>query len=159
MIDPTILARIDALQIDYVRALDRRDLQGWADCFGESGSYTCISRENEEQGLALAIMLDDSRARILDRVSYITKVWAGTFEDYTTRHFVQRLTCAQAASGLVTVESNFMLAYTTARGRSELLVAGLYHDEIELGVERALFRSKRAVLDTTTTPRYLVYPV
>ena len=158
MVKPEILARVDALQLDYVRALDRRDLQGWADCFGENGSYACVPRENEEQGLALAIMLDDSRARILDRVTFITKVWAGTFEDYTMRHFVQRVTCGRNDTGLVTVESNFLVAYTTQRGRSEILVAGVYHDEVELG-PRATFRSKRAVLDTVTTPRYLVYPV
>lgn len=159
MSDASIIAQLDTLQLNYVRALDRHDLQGWADCFGENGSYICLPRENEEQGLALAIMMDDSRARILDRVNYITKVWAGTFEDYTTRHFVQRLECRPAPSGLVTVESNFMVAYTTARGRSELLVAGVYHDEVELGGQGAVFKSKRAVLDTVTTPRYLVYPV
>lgn len=159
MSEPSLVAQVDALQHRYVRALDRRDLAGWAECFGEKGSYICLPRENEEQGLALAIMMDDSRARILDRVSYITKVWAGTFEDYTTRHFVQRLECARTEGGLVTVESNFMVAYTTARGRSEILVAGVYYDEIEIGAPGALFRSKRAVLDTVTTPRYLVYPV
>lgn len=156
--DPLLLARIDELQLNYVRALDQRDMQGWAACFGEQASYICISHENEEQGLELAIMLDDSRARILDRVTYVTKVWAGTFEDYSTRHFVQRLSCQEDRNGLLGVESNFMIAYTTSRGRSEILVAGVYHDLIETGA-RMSFRSKRAVLDTILTPRYLVYPV
>jgi anthranilate 1,2-dioxygenase small subunit len=159
VIDPSLIAHVDTLQLKYVRALDRRNLPDWADCFGENGSYICLPRENEEQGLALAIMMDDSRERILDRVNYITKVWAGTFEDYTTRHFVQRLECSRALSGLVTAESNFMVAYTSARGRSEILVAGVYYDEVEIGARGAVFRSKRAVLDTVTTPRYLVYPV
>lgn len=159
MIDADAIARIDALQLRYARALDMRDMTGWAACFGEGGSYVCIARENVEQGLPVAIMMDDSLARIRDRVTYIAKVWAGTFEDYQTRHFIQRTDCAPRGGGLYAVESNFMVAYTTARGRSEILVAGAYEDEIELGRGDAKFRAKRAVLDTVTTPRYLVYPV
>ena len=159
MIDAVTLARIDALQSRYARALDARNMTGWADCFGERGSYICIARENVEQDLPVAIMMDDSLARIRDRVTYIGKVWAGTFEDYQTRHFVQRIDCRKPANGSVAVESNFMVAYTTARGRSEILVAGTYEDEIELAGDGAKFRAKKAILDTVTTPRYLVYPV
>ena len=159
MIDAGTLARIDALQQRYARVLDTRDMAGWAGCFSENGSYICIPRENVEQDLPVALMMDDSLARIHDRVTYITKVWAGTFEDYRTRHFVQRTDCRPCGTGLVTVESNFLVAYTTARGRSEILVAGTYEDAIELGRGDARFRAKKAVLDTATTPRYLVYPV
>ena len=154
-----MLARIDALQQRYVRALDTRDMTAWAGCFSENGSYICIPRENVEQDLPVAHMMDDNLARIHDRVTYIARVWAGTFEDYRTRHFVQRIDCAPCGAGVVAVESNFMVAYTTNRGRSEILVAGTYEDSIELGPGDARFRAKKAVLDTATTPRYLVYPV
>jgi anthranilate 1,2-dioxygenase small subunit len=109
--------------------------------------------------LPVAIMMDDSLARIRDRVTYIAKIWAGTFEDYQMRHFVQRLDCTPRDKGMVAVESNFLVAYTTARGRSEILVSGTYEDEIELAGGDAKFRAKKAVLDTVTTPRYLVYPI
>lgn len=157
--DPAVLAQIDELQRRYVRALDLRDLRAWADCFAAQSGYVCTTRENEEQSLPVAIMLDDSRERIEDRITYVTKIWAGTFEDYTTRHFVERLVCGAGEPGVVTVESNFLVAYTTARGRSEILVAGAYFDEIVLTAAGARFRKKKAVLDTVTTPRYLVYPV
>ncbi len=159
MIDAGVLAGIDALQLRYLRALDVRDMAGWAGCFAETASYICIARENVEQELPVAIMMDDSLARIRDRVTYIAKVWAGTFEDYQTRHFVQRIDCMSGGDGLYVVESNFMVAYTTARGRSEILVVGTYEDQIELGRGDAKFRAKKAILDTVTTPRYLVYPV
>ena len=57
------------------------------------------------------------------------------------------------------VESNFMVAYTTARRNSEILCAGLYLDDVAINAVGARFTSKKAVLDTITTPRYLVYPV
>lgn len=159
MIDTEELARIDALQLRYARALDMRNMAAWSGCFGETGSYICIARENVEQDLPVAIMMDDSRARIRDRVKYITNVWAGTFEDYQTRHFVQRLDCMLRSSGAIAVESNFLVAYTSTRGRSEILVAGTYEDEIEMTHGEAKFKVKKAILDTVTTPRYLVYPV
>jgi anthranilate 1,2-dioxygenase small subunit len=158
--NPDVLARIDALQIKYQRALDGADMTGWLDCFGEKdASYICTTRENEEQNLPLALMMDDSYDRLKDRVRFITEVWSGTYEDYQTRHFVQRLDCADKGAGLYAVASNFMVAYTSARGRSEILAAGIYQDEISLAGNDAKFRSKKAILDTVATPRYLVYPV
>ena len=159
VLDPALLARVDALQLRYIDALDRRDMNVWADCFATECSYICTSRENEDDNLKVAIMMDDSRARINDRILYITKIWAGTFEDYLTRHFVQRVKCTQSQSGVLTVQSNFMVAYTSARGRSEILVAGAYLDEVVIEGGDVRFRSKKAVLDTVTTPRYLVYPI
>ncbi len=160
MVSAEILAGIDALQLAYARALDRFDMPAWLGCFEDgAGSYICTTRENEEQGLALALMMDDSRQRLADRVRFIDEVWAGTFEEYTTRHFVQRLDCAATAPGRFTVESNFMVAYTTDRRNSEILCAGIFLDEIVVEGVGARFASKKAILDTVTTPRYLVYPV
>lgn len=155
-----ILAEIDALQARHARALDRRDLAAWLACFSQKeASYRCVSRENEEQDLPLAMMMDDSYERLKDRVKMIAEVWAGTFEDYATRHFVQRLECTENAPGAYVVSSNFMVIYTAANRHSSILVAGSYEDEITIAGGEARFRSKKAVLDTVTTPRYLVYPV
>nr|ART40124.1 K161 [uncultured bacterium] len=160
MHDPDILARIDALQTNYLRALDGRDMAGWLDCFADKdGSYICTTRENEEQGLPLALMMDDCYERLQDRVRFITEVWSGTYEDYQTRHFVQRLDCSHKGAGIYAVASNFMVSYTSPRGQSEILAAGIYRDEVSLAGNDAKFKSKRAILDTVATPRYLVYPV
>lgn len=160
MLNHEVLARIDALQVTYLRALDGADLNAWLDCFdANEGSYICTTRENEEQNLPLALMMDDCHARLKDRVRFITEVWSGTFEDYPMRHFVQRLDCTEAGPGLFAVTSNFMVAYTSARGQSQILAAGIYRDHVRLAAEEAKFKSKRAILDTVVTPRYLVYPL
>ncbi len=159
-VDTDAVIAIDRLQTCYVRALDGRRLDTWLACFAETASYVCMTRENVDQGLELAIMLDDCRERLLDRVKFIEDVWAGTFEDYSTRHFVQRLSCERRNDGTFAVESNLLVAYTCAEGRSELLVAGAYLDVVRIGAnDEAAFVSKRAVLDTVATPRYLVYPI
>jgi 3-phenylpropionate/cinnamic acid dioxygenase small subunit len=159
VVDLAVLAQVDDLQMAYLAALDRHDLGAWLECFAEEASYTCITRENDEAGLPVALMLDDCRARLKDRVKFVNEVWSGTFEDYSTRHFVQRFKCTMAQDGGVNVLSNFMVSYTNRRGGSDILVTGVYEDDIRLGGEGALFRAKRAILDTVTTPRYLVYPV
>jgi anthranilate 1,2-dioxygenase small subunit len=159
VVDPGVLSQVDALQMKYLAALDRHDLEGWLACFADEASYTCITRENSEVGLPVALMLDDCRARLRDRVKFVTEVWSGTFEDYATRHFVQRFDCAKADGGDFKVLSNFMVSYTNRRGGSDILVTGVYEDAVALGNDGARFKEKRAVLDTVTTPRYLVYPV
>jgi anthranilate 1,2-dioxygenase small subunit len=159
VIDPAVLLQVDALQMNYLAALDRHDLDGWLACFAEEASYTCITRENSEAGLPVALMLDDCRARLQDRVKFVNEVWSGTFEDYTTRHFVQRFECTAAGGGGFNVLSNFMVSYTNRRGGSEILVTGVYEDAVDLNGNGARFKVKRAVLDTVTTPRYLVYPI
>lgn len=159
MIDPLVLARIDELQMKYLAALDRQDMKGWLDCFAEEGGYTCITRENQDAGLPVAMMLDDTHARLKDRVKFVNEVWSGTYEAYATRHFVQRFECTQAGGKRVNVLSNFIVSYTNRRGGSDILVTGVYEDEIDLAGGAARFVKKKAVMDTVTTPRYLVYPV
>ncbi len=77
-----VLAEIDALQNRAIRALDQRDWTAWLRSFAREASYVCLSRENEEQGLSMPLMMDDCRERLEDRVKFITEVWVGTFEDY-----------------------------------------------------------------------------
>ncbi|MDB5668365.1 MAG: hypothetical protein JWL74_1315 [Alphaproteobacteria bacterium] len=159
MIDPADLLRADALQAEYAGALDRRDMKGWLECFDSQGSYICITLENVSQGLALPVMMDDCPERLQDRVKFVSAVWAGTYEDYNTRHFVQRVSWRPAPGGLVAMTSNFLVTYTTAAGTSQILGSGVYEDEIIVGPGPLRFRSKKAILDAAIAPRYLVYPI
>jgi len=93
-----------------------------------------------------------------DRVTFVTEVWAGTFEGYQARHFVQRLRCAAQEDGSYRVESNFSVLYTPEQGQTEILVSGRYLDRIIIDGE-ARFGEKRAIMDTNVAPRYIVYPV
>ena len=52
-----------------MRVLDGRDMPAWLDCFDNEASYVCTTLENEEQGLSLAMMMDDCRDRVRDRVN------------------------------------------------------------------------------------------
>lgn len=154
---------LDALLVADADALDSKDMTRWlANYSTEDGaSYFCLSKENDEQGLGLGFMYDDCRARLLDRVTYITKIWAGTFQDYRTRHFVQRVATARVDDRTVSMRSNFSVFMTPEdSGVSEVLATGQYEDLVRQSPEGDLrLLSRRSLLDTTVLPRYLVYPI
>ncbi|KHK93608.1 aromatic-ring-hydroxylating dioxygenase subunit beta [Novosphingobium malaysiense] len=157
--DIDVLAKVDALQNRYITALDGKDIAGWADCFSqrEDATYICRSAENEANGWPIALMFDDCRARIEDRITFITKIWVGTFQDYRTRHFVQRVLCERDGD-LWKVRSHFSIEYTFDPNRTQILAAGVYEDVVEIVGEEARFVSKKALYDTTVLPQYIVYP-
>lgn len=154
-----VLARVDALQNRYITALDAKNMLGWADCFSlrEDASYICRSAENETQGWPIALMLDDCRARIEDRITFITKIWVGTFQEYRTRHFAQRVSCDRERDAW-RVRSHFSIEYTLDPNRTQTLAAGVYDDVVEIVGGEARFVSKKAIYDTTILPQYIVYP-
>jgi 3-phenylpropionate/cinnamic acid dioxygenase small subunit len=158
--DDASLLQVEDLQRRYIEALDRRDLDAWLDCFSQDAgaSYCCIAAENVERGLDVALMLDDCGARLIDRVTFITKVWTGTFQPYRTRHFAQRIGKPSMDRGQLRVVSNFSIAITPEGGSSSLLAVGQYEDSVVLERGEPRFFSKRAVYDTTVLPRYIVYP-
>lgn len=158
--DEESLRQIDGLQRRYIEALDRLDLDAWLDCFAQdaAASYFCISAENVERGLEIALMLDDCRARLIDRVTFITKVWTGTFQPYRTRHLAQRISAPRQDGCKVHLVSNFSIAITPEGGSSSLLAVGQYEDCVVLDRGEPRFLRRRAVYDTTVLPRYIVYP-
>lgn len=151
---------IDDLQARYIHALDTKNFHAWTETFStEPGaSYFCISAENHERNLPIALMYDDCRDRIEDRVVFIERIWVDTFQDYRTRHFIQRTHLEEREAGLYAVQTNFSILYTPETGRSAVQVVGAYLDEVVVEQGSAKFRSKRAVYDTTVLPRYIVYP-
>lgn len=155
-----IIAQIDALQEKYIRALDNKAFETWTDTFdtADDTAYFCTPAENEDNNLSIALMYDDCRQRIEDRVTFITDIWAGTFQDYRTRHFIQRTACEKTAGNIYAVETNFLIVYTPESGRSDVQVAGVYKDEVIINGSDAKFKSKKAIYDTTVLPRYIVYP-
>lgn len=155
-----VLAALDNLQNSYAIALDNKDLPGWLATFSEreDASYICRSAENESLGLPIALMYDDCRARLKDRITFVTKIWKGTFQDYRTRHFTQRLSCEKQGDDTFRVRSNYSIEYTFDPHATGILTAGVYEDVVVMEGGEARFLSKRAVYDTTVLPQYIVYP-
>lgn len=150
---------IEALQRRYADALDSKDMQRWLACFDRDGAYYVTGADNEADDLPICLMMDDSYERLVDRVTYVTRVWPGSFEDYQTRHFVQPLGIDASAGGLHAVKSNVVVFATDPRGRTSLFVAGRYEDLVRVTAGSALFKERRVIMDTFATPGVVVYPL
>ncbi|WP_225010969.1 aromatic-ring-hydroxylating dioxygenase subunit beta [Novosphingobium percolationis] len=161
--DTALEAALDALLLADASALDGKDMQGWLANYSEEdeASYICRSAENSENGLALGFMFDDCRSRLEDRVTFVNDIWVGTFQDYRTRHFVQRVKYWRVDAATISVRSNFSVFMTpTDSGITQVLAAGQYLDTVRLDKAGGLkLLSRRAELDTSVLPRYLVYPI
>ena len=156
------LVELDQLQANYIQALDSKNMEAWLARFSSdpAASYVCTTRENVRKELPLALMLDDCHARIRDRVTFVTKIWAGTFQDYQTRHLTQRLSARRLDDGMIRVNSALAVYYTLDEtGISQLLATGEYEDLIKTEQSELRFLSKKVVLDTSVLPRYLVFPL
>jgi len=156
------LSELDQLQANYVHALDTKNMQQWLSlfCSDPDASYICTTRENVKKELPLALMLDDCHARIEDRVTFVTKIWAGTFQDYQTRHLTQRLLAKRLEDGTIRINSGFAVYYTADEsGSSAILATGEYEDLVKFENGEPRFLSKKVILDTSVLPRYLVYPL
>jgi salicylate 5-hydroxylase small subunit len=162
-IETSLEAALDALLLADASALDDKDMQGWLGNYAEedAASYYCRSAENTENDLALGFMYDDCRARLEDRVTFVNDIWAGTFQDYRTRHFVQRMRYERKDAGTVEMRSNFSVFMTPEdSGVTQVLAAGQYLDTVRVGKNGDLkLLLRRAELDTSVLPRYLVYPI
>ena len=161
--DISLEAALNALLLADARALDGKDMLGWLGNYAEeeAASYYCRSAENSEHGFALGFMYDDCRSRLEDRVTFVNDIWAGTFQDYRTRHFVQLTSFDRIDATTLGMRSNFSVFMTPKdTGITQVLAAGQYLDSVRQGKNGELkLLSRRAELDTSVLPRYLVYPI
>lgn len=157
-----VLMAFDSLQSQYVAAVDKQDMDGWLGTFAddESAAYVCTTAENVEAGLKIAWILDDCRARLLDRVTFVRKVWTGTYAAHRTRHVSQRTAWKPSEEGYFAVESNFIVTYTAADVRgTEVFATGIYQDLVRFEGGRLKFMKKQVVVDCPILNRYLVFPL
>jgi anthranilate 1,2-dioxygenase small subunit len=157
---PSVETLLDNLQARYLRAVDAQDMDAWLECFStdDEASYICTSAENERNGLELALVYDDCRDRLIDRVAVITKVWKGTYHPYRTRHLAQRVYWLEERPGLWAMESHFMITASREGESPYLLTSGIYRDMVQVRNDHALLLKRKAVYDADILPHYSVFP-
>lgn len=146
---------------EYVRIVDSRKIEDWPGLFAEEAAYAVVTRENYDRGLPMALILDDSHDRIKDRVVYITKVWAGHYNDYYPRHILSNISIAtfNPDDSQVAVTANMAVYITEPEGNTYLLAVGQYLDTVVFEGNVVKLKEKKIILDTNVLPRYFVYPL
>jgi anthranilate 1,2-dioxygenase small subunit len=160
-------AALDLLT-QYVRVVDDPSrIDEWPDLFAGEAEYVVVTRENEERGLPIAIIRDDCKDRILDRVTIIKQFWgAGRrvedrhFNAVWTRHIVGPAWADLTDDGRVHVGAHVMVwASTRVEPEPRLLAVGEYRDIIAFTDGAAKFQAKKLILDTPVLQDAFVYPL
>lgn len=152
----------------YVRVVDDpAQIEQWPHLFSDQSEYIVITRENFARGLPIAVIRDDTKDRILDRVTIIREFWGagGRAEDrhYNSawpRHIVGPVWVDIGETGAVRLGANFAIYQTFAVDESPRLMAvGEYQDELEFSGGTPTFKSKKVILDTSVLQDVFVYPL
>jgi anthranilate 1,2-dioxygenase small subunit len=148
---------IDALQTEYVRAIDDDALEEWPGLFTERCDYRVIALENAARGLPLATIRCDSRGMLIDRV--VSLRHANIFEAHQYRHLVCSAAVRELAADRVRVRSNYVVFRTRTNGASEVFSTGRYDDLMVVEGGRLLFKEKIVTFDTNRIDSLLVTPL
>ena len=82
--------RIDALNANYVHAIDDDRLEDWPNFFTADGEYSISTRENHEMGLPICLVQCKGTGMFRDRITALRQ--ANIYEPHTychsVRHFI-----------------------------------------------------------------------
>ena len=150
--------RVSELLDRYASHVDHGRLDEWAALFAEESRYEVRTRENVEAGNPIALVLDDSKDRILDRITVIRKFWRGHHDEQYVRHLWSALRIEDYDDCHVTATSNVVVHGCRSSGRPFVLAMGEATDDIELGPELR-FRSRVVVLDHAAVDGAFIDPI
>lgn len=151
--------QVQDLLARYVEILDAKRLEEWPELFAAQASYMVTTRENEELGLPLAVVCDDTKDRIFDRVSIVREFWKDHFNDQTPRHILGSTVIEGGGASEFKAKTNFVVYLTKRIDGSTLLFPGEYLDTVGFEDGEIRFKAKRVVLDTPVLPDAFVYPL
>jgi 3-phenylpropionate/cinnamic acid dioxygenase small subunit len=155
--DWQLILEIEALHAHSAKLLDEGPISAWPSLFTEDGCYKAITRENLDQGWALALMLCESRAAIEDRVHAIEHL--SLTIPRRVRHLASGLRVFEDDEAWRT-EANFAVFETLAGAQTVCFAAGRYRDRIIRDADGALrFQERTAICDSALIRNSLVIPL
>jgi anthranilate 1,2-dioxygenase small subunit len=150
-------AQARQLLVAYSYVVDEGPLADWPSLFTDPGLYRITTRQNEERGMPLSIMLCDNHAMLYDRVEAIEK--ANIFEPHHYRHVLSDSRVLDSTGDAIVMETSFLCVRTMLDGAMCLFAAGKYVDEVVRQRGRTLFRAKTVVLDASRVDTLIAKPL
>ncbi|MGH9036879.1 MAG: aromatic-ring-hydroxylating dioxygenase subunit beta [Acidimicrobiia bacterium] len=137
---------------------DPARLDEWPNFFADEASYVVTTKRDLAEGGRVAIMMDDTKGKILDRPFIINDIWAGHYDPQATTHTVSIPVIEEVGDGSLRCRTGFTVDIVKEAGNTYRL-AGEYVDEIVGPPEQLRFRSKLVVLSNDVLPTYFVRPL
>ena len=146
-----------ALLRDYVHALDRGALATWPTFFTDPCLYRITTRENEERGFPLSIMLCNNRPMLYDRIEATEK--ANIYEPHAYRHILSDTEVVACAADALRTRTSFLCVRIMHDGAMAVFACGEYVDDIVAEDGRARYRAKTVVLDHSRVDTLIAIPL
>lgn len=148
---------LERLLARYVASIDEDRLEEWPEYFAEECRYQIISAENVALDLPIGLFFADSRAMLRDRVASLRQ--ANLYEAQRYRHLVSSTLILGDGDGIVSAQSNFLVARIMQDGATVLFASGRYLDRVSFRGPEPLFLEKRVICDSRRTDTLLAIPL
>ena len=151
------LEAISALNLDYAIAIDEDQLERWPEFFVDKCRYRIVSRRDYELKRPASLLVCDSKAMLLDRVSAIRRV--NVFEPHRYRHVLGPTKIVRADADRWETYTSYLVVRTTQDGPMVLFSAGSYRDEVVFEDGAPKLASRSVVLDSELIDTLLSLPI
>ena len=154
-----VLAEVMQLAARYGAVVDDpRRTKEWPDFFAEEAAYVVTTRRDLDEGGRVALMMDDTKGKILDRPHIIDEIWAGHYDPQATTHTVSIPLLEEVTDSLIRARTPFTVDIAKEAGHS-YRIAGEYVDDIVRSPDGLRFRRRLVVVNDDVLPTYFVRPL
>ena len=149
--------RVEELLREYAACIDDGRYEEWPAMFTEECRYLIIPKESHERGYVSGFYLCESRGMLADRILCLRET--AIYESQQYRHLIGGTRVLECTDTGCRAETPFAVIRTTQDGAMALFAAGKYVDEVIFEGERALFREKLVLTDSTRIDILIAAPL
>jgi len=150
-------AEVTALMAEYAHVIDGGHYEEWPALFTDPCLYRITTRENEDRGLPLSIILCDSQGMLLDRVVSVRT--ANVFIPHSYRHMVSCIQLMESATDEWRMRSNYLVIRTMPDGSLCVFSTGEYRDHVVMEAGEPKFRERVVICDHSMINNLIALPL
>jgi len=150
-------AEVTALMAEYAHVIDGGRYEEWPALFADPCLYRITTRENEDRGLPLSIILCDSQGMLLDRVVSVRT--ANVFIPHSYRHMVSCIQLMESATDEWRMRSNYLVIRTMPDGSLCVFSTGEYRDHVVMEAGEPKFRERVVICDHSMINNLIALPL
>jgi anthranilate 1,2-dioxygenase small subunit len=149
--------RVEELLREYAACIDDGRYEEWPALFTEECRYLIIPKDSHERGYVSGFYLCESRGMLADRILCLRET--AIYEAQQYRHLVGGTRVLECSDAGCRAETPFAVIRTTQDGAMALFAAGKYVDQVVFEGDKALFREKLVLTDSTRIDILIAAPL
>ena len=148
---------IEKLNACYVSSIDNDRLEEWPHYFIEDCLYRITTKEDFDSGRLIGVIYASSQNMLIDRVTSLRD--ANIYEPHSYRHILSVPMILSDDSGILKVETNFLVIRTMHDGDTILFASGQYLDQVIGEGSDMKFIERTVVTDSQKFDTLLAIPL